>query len=185
MGYRSEVAIVLWKPDYKEMIKKAPQDIKEQIKNCFTIGEFETPDETYVCMYHDWIKWFPEVDAGQEYIKNFLDSHRHSFVRLGEDTDDTETDNIAHDSRGSDEEFYELIYPHRSISGLEDFGINTEGGMTKDRAMELLEQIVQYVSIGNNTSEQVEELLKYGFTPEELVRDFGYSKADVDTIEEA
>ena len=52
--------------------------------------------------------------------------------------------------------------------------------MTNERAIELLNQIISYVAAGNNTSGQIEELTKYGFTADELVRDFGYSKEDVE-----
>ena len=52
--------------------------------------------------------------------------------------------------------------------------------MTKERAIELLNQIISYVAAGNNTSGQIEELTKYGFTADELVKDFGYSKDDVE-----
>ena len=52
--------------------------------------------------------------------------------------------------------------------------------MDKNRAMELLHNLVNMVATGNNTSGQIEELTKYGFTGEELVNDFGYSKSDVE-----
>ena len=52
--------------------------------------------------------------------------------------------------------------------------------MTNERMKELLKNIVDIVALGNNTSGQIEELTKYGFTGEELVKDFGYSKKDVE-----
>ena len=51
--------------------------------------------------------------------------------------------------------------------------------MEHKRAMEILNNVVNYVSVANNTPEQIEELTKYGFEPEELVKDFGYLISDV------
>ena len=54
--------------------------------------------------------------------------------------------------------------------------------MTNERMKELLNNIVEFVSVANDTKEQIEELLKYGFEGKDLVRDFGYSKADVEDV---
>ena len=54
--------------------------------------------------------------------------------------------------------------------------------MNITRAKEILDNIVNYVAVANDTSDQIEELLKYGFEPSELVSDFGYSKADVEYV---
>ena len=54
--------------------------------------------------------------------------------------------------------------------------------MTNERMKEILKNIVDFVSVANNTSEQITELVKYGFEPTELVSDFGYSKADVENV---
>lgn len=54
--------------------------------------------------------------------------------------------------------------------------------MTKERAMELLDGIVGFVTCANSTSSSIEELLKYGFTVEELVTDFGFSISDVQEV---
>ena len=54
--------------------------------------------------------------------------------------------------------------------------------MTYERSMELLSEVVDYVSIANDTAETIEELLKMGFTSEELINDFSFSKEDVDDV---
>lgn len=54
--------------------------------------------------------------------------------------------------------------------------------MNITRAKEILNNIVNYVAVANDTNDQIEELLKYGFEPSELVSDFGYSKADVEYV---
>lgn len=54
--------------------------------------------------------------------------------------------------------------------------------MTYERSMELLSEVIDYVSIANDTAETIEELLKIGFTSEELINDFSFSKEDVDDV---
>ncbi len=54
--------------------------------------------------------------------------------------------------------------------------------MEKKRSMEILNNLVEFVAIGNDVNGQIEELLKYGFEGTELVRDFNFSKADVEAI---
>lgn len=54
--------------------------------------------------------------------------------------------------------------------------------MTYKRNMELLSEVVDYVSIANDTAETIEKLLKIGFTSEELINDFSFSKEDVDDV---
>lgn len=54
--------------------------------------------------------------------------------------------------------------------------------MTYERSMELLSEVVDYVSIANDTAETIEELLKMGFTSEEIINDFSFSKEDVDDV---
>lgn len=54
--------------------------------------------------------------------------------------------------------------------------------MTYERSMELLSEIVDYISIANDTSDTIEKLLKMGFTSEELVNVFAFSKEDVDDV---
>ena len=51
--------------------------------------------------------------------------------------------------------------------------------MTHERSMALLSEIIDHTSIANDTSDTIEELLKMGFTAEELVNDFSFSKEDV------
>ena len=53
--------------------------------------------------------------------------------------------------------------------------------MTKERMKEILVNVVNYVAVVNNTSGQIEELLKYGFEAPELA-EFGYSKADIEAV---
>ncbi len=54
--------------------------------------------------------------------------------------------------------------------------------MKPERMKELLNQLVDYVAIGNDTKETIEELMKYGFTAEELVLYFNFSENDVKDV---
>lgn len=55
--------------------------------------------------------------------------------------------------------------------------------MNNKRAMELLNNVVNYVAIGTDSSEQIDVLVnRIGFSGEELVSEFGYSKSDVEDI---
>lgn len=52
--------------------------------------------------------------------------------------------------------------------------------MTYQRAMELLNGIINHVSVAENTSTQIAELTSMGYSPEELVNNFNYSQSDID-----
>ena len=54
--------------------------------------------------------------------------------------------------------------------------------MTKERAMELLNNIINKMSVAEKNSTVIEYLLTVGFTCEELVRDFGYYEDEVEDV---
>lgn len=60
----------------------------------------------------------------------------------------------------------------------------TECHMTADRAKELLNMVIDHVSAGNNCHETLKELLKIGFTGEELFSEFSFNLLDVADAEE-
>lgn len=51
--------------------------------------------------------------------------------------------------------------------------------MSEERAKELLNSIVDYVYVGNNTQGTIKELLEMGFEPDELIEDFNFSPSDI------
>ena len=55
--------------------------------------------------------------------------------------------------------------------------------MTKKRAMELLNAMIDYMHIAENCNTVIKELLKIGFTADELIDEFGYSLTDVQEAE--
>lgn len=51
--------------------------------------------------------------------------------------------------------------------------------MSEERAKELLNSIIDYVYVGNNTQGTIKELLEMGFEPDELIEDFNFSPSDI------
>lgn len=54
--------------------------------------------------------------------------------------------------------------------------------MDLERALELLNEIVDYEHIARNNSDAILHLLRMGFTPDELVDVFGHCREDVDNV---
>lgn len=95
MGYRSEVGLALLENDYNELIKLA-KPLLEIYGDCAILSvEPKHYDRgygnKYVYLYWSSIKWyqnFEEVDLVEDFIK----THPHSFLRIGEDIDDVVLD---------------------------------------------------------------------------------------------
>lgn len=51
--------------------------------------------------------------------------------------------------------------------------------MTKERCLELLNQVINHVSATQNTQKTIHELLLIGFTPEELTETFHFDASDI------
>lgn len=122
MGYRSDVVIVMWKPDFEEFTKQAKELnddwLMEMANNAKSIV---TPDEEYKVIKQEWVKWYDEYPAVR-FMNKFLADKRHSFARIGEDNDDIEIETKSWDDRGGDEEFYYMVGIERKIvvEGLEE-----------------------------------------------------------------
>lgn len=52
--------------------------------------------------------------------------------------------------------------------------------MNYDRAMKLLNEIVEHICAAENTQGSIDKLVDMGFTPEELTSDFQFSQSDID-----
>ena len=108
MGYYSKVAIALNEDHWKQLVERVKKaDLNNDWLKRFVNnprGVMETPDEKYVLLTTEckWCTLFPEIHL----IESFLRRHRHSFIRIGESTDDIETDFMVEDDEGVDEEFY-------------------------------------------------------------------------------
>ena len=55
--------------------------------------------------------------------------------------------------------------------------------MTKERAMELLNAVIDNMSVAERNADVIRKLLCIGFTGHELVEDFNYGLLDVREIE--
>lgn len=55
--------------------------------------------------------------------------------------------------------------------------------MTKERAIELLNAVIDHLSIAERNDDVIRKLIHIGFTGDELVEDFGYSLTDVREVE--
>lgn len=127
MARESKVNLVLWKPDYEELAEKLKNNCDKQLCDVFDReGEWETPDETYVLLQTDWTKWyendeeyFPEV----KFIMDFIKTHRHAYVRFGDEQGEVETDYLFEDENGIDEEFGGMIEPVLEVTNLKLFGL--------------------------------------------------------------
>ena len=90
MGYCSEVALILKKSDYDELMALV-QPLKEKDQLGFLKNDpksCEYDDEEYVCVHDDWIKWdnsYNEIDLIEKFI--FDGKRTFGFVRVGEDGD--------------------------------------------------------------------------------------------------
>ena len=116
MGYRSSVALVLYKSDYEELLKQAQPLIAKGW--CGLLDEkpkreWEQDGKTYICLAEDWIKWYDEFDEVM-LVHKFIENKPHAFARVGEEYDDIlfEYDAGIED----DDVFYEALSIHRDIA---------------------------------------------------------------------
>ena len=105
MSYYGKAALGIDGIDYPK-IKKDIQTLKPD-----KIRTVNTPDNTYLLFYWDYVDWSGEkVDALMEHVDNI----RHSFIRISEEGEVVQ-DNKVLDNNGCDEEFWELLAPHGEI----------------------------------------------------------------------
>ena len=117
MGYRSDVAFVLCKYDFDRLVDEM-KVVDSSMAECLVDNAkyMTTPDEVYVKSTFEWYKWYDEYKE-VDLINKFLSKTRHTFVRIGEDADDTVVDIVSEDERGVDEEFYYMLWVDRKIGG--------------------------------------------------------------------
>ena len=90
MGYRSEVAITMKTKDYNTMVRRAKALKNQVVYNLINNADiYETEEDKIITLYWGWIKWYSEYYE-ISWIKKFIRSIDSTFVRLGEDVDDTE-----------------------------------------------------------------------------------------------
>ena len=121
MGYRSEVAISMFRKDFDRMVKEKGEDIKDLLNYAehICLHKCESnPDKDVVVVKWDWIKWYEEYTDIAAVI-NFLNEYDeetdeplvpHIFVRLGEDPEDQEYEEQC-DWENNDYDYLDKIRP--------------------------------------------------------------------------
>lgn len=95
MGYRSDVAIAMYKKDFEVMCEKAKQHedsfVYEFVMQGYEQAPQGKPEDEHVYLYWEWVKWYDGYTE-VNFIQNFLyeEGVPYDFVRIGEDHDDTE-----------------------------------------------------------------------------------------------
>ena len=99
MGYRSDVALAMYKTDYDKLIEFSKQRMDDD-NDCVSLYDFITKyvddiipkkDNKIVILCWEWVKWYEEyyhIATLNEYLEdNDID---YTFVRIGEELDDNE-----------------------------------------------------------------------------------------------
>ena len=99
MGYRSDVALAMYKNDYDKLIEFSKQRMDDD-NDCVSLYDFITKyvddiipkkDNKIVILCWEWVKWYEEyyhIATLNEYLAdNDID---YTFVRIGEELDDNE-----------------------------------------------------------------------------------------------
>ena len=99
MGYRSDVALAMYKTDYDKLIEFSKQRMDDD-NDCVSLYDFITKyvddiipkkDNKIVILCWKWVKWYEEyyhIATLNEYLEdNDID---YTFVRIGEELDDNE-----------------------------------------------------------------------------------------------
>ena len=101
MWLSEQAAVAMWQPDYEEL----KENFADFFLSCDKKKKVETPDETYVVLYWDYID---SAHHDLQLLKACLKKRRHAILEIREDGEiigDTETD----DWRGCDGEFDEIL----------------------------------------------------------------------------
>ena len=112
MGYRSDVALVLYKQDYLNLMSAA-QQLKDRDELCLLENEpsfCEVDNKEYVAVKAEFIKWndrFAETKLVEDFIKNVP----HAFIRIGQEYEDFVIDYEYGDN--DDYNFKSVLYPVR------------------------------------------------------------------------
>lgn len=104
-----KMAVAVDITDYSEIAAEVKEvAVKESIDLSRTI---ETPDNTYVCLYWDWIDWdMPEVESLMKKLKGI----RHAVISIDQE-ESVFKDISVSDKNGCDEEFYNILSLEQNI----------------------------------------------------------------------
>lgn len=105
----SKVGLVIDMDDY-DMVAGEIRSITKDTALSFA-KLIETPDNTYLCMYWEFIQW----DALARPLMGRLEHIRHTLVTVDADTGEVHKEYLESDDRGCDEEFRYLLHPNTDI----------------------------------------------------------------------
>lgn len=100
MGYRSDVAITLYKKDFESLVKEAVGKTNYEldlIKNA-TLYENNNADCNIITMVWNCVKWYDGYDD-VDFIMSFIRSNdtQYHFIRIGEEAGDVEEESNDED----------------------------------------------------------------------------------------
>lgn len=135
MGYRSEVAISIYKKDFDELCRqiseKGVNSNPYYLLTCADIdidGERDDP-EAIVTMMWSSVKWYDGYDD-VDFIMHFIRSEdrKYAYKRIGEDYDDCEQE-----SNEDNWELSQVVFIDRSF-GRDSYGVNVKAEVFLDGA---------------------------------------------------
>ena len=139
-----------------------------------------TPDNTYLCAYWDDIYW--DMEAVRPLLRK-LESFRHALITISEEGEIWK-DIEDSDSRGTDEEFYEVLSWNADICFWEDGAVlapeRSYVPISRERLIQLLQSYVANDADGMcETSQLFDALVSAGFSDREIDSlGFGYCIPD-------
>lgn len=170
MSLYSKVAVAVDRDDY-DFIRNEVDNIWNQA----LCASMETPDNTYIVTYWEWVEWYGKaVDD----LNDKLSSIRHATILISEDGR-VETDIAESDDRGIDEEFSEILSWTADICFWHDGEPLAPRDeyipMTRKRMKRLLESCLEQLAEGADPDTLYMMLVDAGFTDEEIdTFGFGY-----------
>ena len=106
MGYRSDIAIAMRKEDF-ELLKEFDKE-NQNLVELLEVAEVKESRGVVVIKWDSlkWYPYFPEVQAINEFLGKLSDEDKpYRFIRIGEDTADTEVE-----YNYGDEEYGDVAY---------------------------------------------------------------------------
>lgn len=106
MGYRSDIAIAMRKEDF-ELLKEFDKE-NQNLVELLEVAKVKESRGVVVIQWDSlkWYPYFPEVQAIEEFLGELSDEDKpYRFIRIGEDTADTEVE-----YNYGDEEYGDVAY---------------------------------------------------------------------------
>jgi len=171
-----KVAIAIDKRDWGR-IESYIDKITGSCQQAPFMTEKTTPDNTYLCIYWDWLVWnktlWPSVD---EYLLKMLKNIRHSVICIFEN-DDIYVDVLTEDERGCDEVFEDILFWSGEISFYDTEDVLAEEGscplLSRERILDLF---VSYVSRDAEATElsYIYDALSFAGADDDEIRKLGF-----------